>query len=128
MSIFVNHFRRIHFDILMGVIVVFSALTWGILMLQSTSDWQHNRNLTAMAMTFSGPFTGAMARPASSSTLGFSWTLFPYSGGVLLAGLILQFIRWPPKWGTRTARLVFWILGLLGWFGSGVVSLLYALS
>lgn len=123
-----NPFRRTHFYILAAAIVVFSASTLVILMLQSTSDWHHNRNLAATVLTLSGPFTGAIARPDSSSTLGFCWTLFPYSVGLLLAGLVLQFIRLPSKWGTHTAQLVFWILGLLGWFGSGVVSLLYALS
>ena len=85
MRVFVNPFRRTHFYVLAAAIVVFSAATLVTLMLQSTSDRHHNRNLAATVLTLSGPFTGAIARPASSSTLGFSWTLFPYSGGILLA-------------------------------------------
>ena len=128
MSVFNNQFRRIHFYVLWGLIAVFSTLTLGMLILQSPSDWRDNHNFSATVLVVSGPFTGAIARPSSSSTLGFSWALFPYCAGILLVGVLLQFVRLPFKQGARSIQMVFWVLSLLGWFGGGFVSLMYALS
>ncbi len=128
MSLFHHQFRRTHFYILAGLIAVFSALTLGVLMLQSPSDWRDNHNLSATALVAAGPFTGAIARPSQAGCLTFSWTLLPYCTGILLVGIIPQFVRFPFKRGASTVQLVFWVLGWLGWLGGGFVSLMYALS
>ena len=128
MSIFTNQFRRVHFYILLAFAVAFSALTLWVLTRQSPSDWRHNHNYAATALTVLGPFTGAIARPSQKSCLRFAWGLFPYCAGILSVGAILQFVRLPFSRGAKASQMVVWVIGLLGWFGGGVLSLLFALS
>ena len=128
MSLFANQFRRVHVYIFLAFAGAFSALTLWVLTRQSPSDWRHNQNFAATALTILGPFTGAIARPSEPSCLKFAWRLFPYCAGILSLAAAFQFIRLP---GTRVAQalqVVLWGIGLLGWFGGGVLSLMYALS
>ncbi len=97
-------------------------------MRQSPSDWRDNHNFSATALVASGPFIGAIARPSQASCVAFSWALLPYCAGILLMGVIPQFVQLPFKRGASTVQLVFWVLGWLGWLGGGFVSLIYALS
>lgn len=128
MSIFANQFRKVHFFILLAFAAVFSTLTLWALIHQSPSDWRDNHNFAATLLTVSGPFTGAIARPSEASCLRFAWRLFPYCGGFLSLAVIFQLIRLPEKRGAKATQIALWMLGLLGWFGGGALSLLFALS
>jgi len=128
MSIFASQFRKVHFYILLAFAAAFSALTFWALIHQSPSDWRDHHNFAATLLTVFGPFTGAIARPSETSCLRFAWGLFPYCAGILSLAVIFQFIRLPLKRGAKAMQIVLWVLGLLGWFGGGVLSLMFALS
>jgi hypothetical protein len=128
MSIIANQFQKVHLYIFLAFTVVFSALTFWALIHQSPSDWRDNHNFTATLLTISGPFTGAIARPSETSCLRFAWGLFPYCAGILSLAVFCQSVRLPFKRGAKAMQIVVWVLGLVGWFGGGVLSLLFALS
>lgn len=128
MNLFANQIRKVHFYLLLAFVAAFSALTFWALLLQSPSDWRDNHNLAATSLTVLGPFTGAIARPSQASCWRFAWGLFPYCAGILSLAVIFQFIRLPLRRGAKATQIVMWVLGLLGWFGGGVISLLFALS
>jgi hypothetical protein len=120
--------RRVHLYIFIGFVFAFSALTLWAMSHQSPNDWRDNRNFTATLLTVSGPFTGAIARPSESSCLRNSLALFPYCAAFLLAGIVCQMVPSPFRRGEQFFRLGIWVLGLMGWFAGGALSLLYALS
>jgi len=123
-----RHFTPKHLYVFLGFYAAFAGLTLFVLSRQSESDWHDNWNTAATIGSFSGPFTGAIARHFQSCCWKFSVGLFPYCAAFLLGGVVFQFvpIAWPSV--ERKIRLVAWIAGLLGWFGGGVISFGHALS
>lgn len=120
--------RKVHLRVVVAFIAAFSALTLWVLARQGPSDWHHNRNFTATLLTVSGPFTGAIARPTTSDCLTFAWKLFPCCGAILALAVVVQWAPLPFQRGATAIKMTFWVIGLLGWFGGGVLSLMYALS
>ena len=55
-------------------------------------------------------------------------SIFPYSGALLVMGVLAQFVAMPWKCCERSMRLAAWCLGLLGWFGGVLLSFGHALS
>jgi hypothetical protein len=123
-----RNFSRKHLYIFLGFYFGFAAFTLFILSRQSASDWRENWNLAAAVGSFSGPFTGAIARGFQSCCWRFSVGVFPYCGALLLAGFVFQFVPIPWVSGERWLRLMAWSIGLLGWFAGGLVSFGHALS
>ncbi len=112
----------------MAFYVAFAGLTLFVLSQQSASDWRGNWNVAATIGSFSGPFTGAIARHFQACFLEFSSTLLPYSLLFLMVAVVFQFVPLPFRPWQGAFRLVMWCLGLLGWFGSGILSFAHALS
>ena len=123
-----QHFSRKHGYVFLAFYLALACWTFFVLSRQSASDWRDNWNAAATVGSLSGPFTGAIARHFQSCCWQWSVTLLPYCAAFLLGGFAFQFV--PIRWeaGQRTLRLVVWSIGLLGWFGGGVVSLGHALS
>ncbi|MBU6401491.1 MAG: hypothetical protein KGS61_14335 [Verrucomicrobia bacterium] len=119
-----------HWWILLGFYGAFTALS--LLLLLPGSLTGHGdtlaRSLAASVGSFSGPFTGAIARGFQSCCLQFSLGLCPYCGSILGIGLLFQFV--PLHFGRfeHGFRLTTWSLGLLGWFGGVLISFGHALS
>jgi len=84
--------------------------------------------MAATIGSFSGPFTGAIARHFQKCCLEFSVTLLPYSLLSLMVAVVFQFVPLPFRRGQAAFRQVMWGFGLLGWFGSGILSFAHALS
>jgi hypothetical protein len=122
-----QYFSRKHLHVFLGFYLVFAGFTLFVLSRQSASDWRDNWNVTATVGSLSGPFTGAIARHFQSCCWKFSVGLFPCCAALLLGGVVFQFVPLPWPSGERL-RLAAWIVGLLGWFGGGVVSFGHALS
>jgi hypothetical protein len=123
-----RYFTRVHFRILLGFVLGFSALTAFWLSQQSPGDRRDNWNVAAILFTFSGPFTGAIARHFQSCCWKFSLCLAPYCACCLLIAVAPQFVPLPFRRGERQFRIVAWVLGLLGWFLGAPASFLHALS
>lgn len=123
-----RHFSRKHLYIFLIVYALFAALTLFALSRQSSSDWRENWNVAATVGSFLGPFTGAIARHFQGCCWEFSLTLLPYCGGFLLIGMVFQMVPIPWRSVERPMRLVMWSVGMLGWFGGGVISFAHALS
>jgi hypothetical protein len=123
-----DSFTKIHGLIALGLLVVFAALTLFACLDGSESDLRERHIASATLGAFSGPFTGALARPSQSSCWRCGWLLLPYCAGSLLAGFICQMIPLPFRRGASALRIGAWTFGLLGWFGGGTLSLLYAFS
>jgi hypothetical protein len=123
-----QHFSREHLYLFLGFYVGFAALTFLALSAGSESDRRENAIAAATMGVVSGPFTGAIARHCQSCCLQFSLTISPYCALVLGVSVLFQMAPLPFQRFARAARLTLWCLGLLGWFGGALVSLLHALS
>lgn len=125
-----HRFTKAHLWILLGFYIAFAALSLLLLLPGSLSGRGDTltRSLTASVGSFSGPFTGAIARGFQSCCLQFSLSLCPYCGSILGIGLLFQFV--PLHFGRfeHRFRLTMWSLGFLGWFGGGLISFAHALS
>lgn len=125
---FPHHFTRLHFRILLGFVLVFSALSLLWLSRLSPGDRRDNWNLATVVFTFTGPFAGAIARHFQSCCWKFSVSLLPLCAPFLGVGILGQLVPLPFRRGERVFRLALWTLGLLGWFLGAPVSFLHALS
>ena len=123
-----QHFSRKHGYVFLAFYLAFACWTFFVLSRQSASDWRDNWNVAATVGSLSGPLTGAIARHFQSCCWQWSVTLLPYCAEFLLGGFTFQFVPIPWEAGQRTLRLVVWGIGLLGWFGGGVVSLVHGVS
>jgi hypothetical protein len=123
-----QHFNRKHGYVFLGFYLAFACLTLFVLSRQPASDWRDNWNMAATVGSLSGPFTGAIARHFQSCCWQFSVSLFPYCAVFLLGGFAFQLVPIPWQAAQGWLRLVVWSIGLLGWFGGGVVSFGHALS
>ena len=92
------------------------------------SDRRESHAVAASLGVVTGPFAGALARPSESSCLKCAWILFPYCAGFLSVGFICQIIPLPFRRGASVLRIGVWTLGLLGWFGGSILSLIFAFS
>ena len=61
-------------------------------------------------------------------TLAVIASLLPWSGAFLAAGVLFQIVPLLFQRFAKTVRLTVWCVGLLGWFGGGVVSFGHAFS
>jgi hypothetical protein len=123
-----RNFSRVHLYIFLGFYLAFAALTFFALNAGPESSRRERQIVAATLGAVSGPFTGAIARHFQSCCLQFSVMLFPYCALFLGAGLLAQIVPLPFQRFERKVRLTIWCIGLLGWFGGGLVSFLHALS
>jgi hypothetical protein len=87
------------------------------------------RHIAAATLgSISGPFTGALARPSQADCWKFGWKLLPYCAGFVLVASFFQMLRLPRNPGAELFRFGTWVIGWLGWFGGGFLSLAYAFS
>ena len=127
MSPFRNSFTRAHGFIALGFLVVFSGFTLFLVCHPKNNEGLANIVVTTLA-TVTGPMVGAVARDGQSCCLKFSLSLLPWSGAFLAVGTLFQIVPLPLRRFAPALRLTMWCLGLLGWFGGGVVSFLHAFS
>jgi hypothetical protein len=78
--------------------------------------------------TILGPMTGAISRNCQTCCLNISLGLLPYCAAFLVLGTMPLFLKLPFQRGASVLRMVIWIVGLLGWFLGGIMSLAVALS
>src|SRR5580765_3507004 len=117
-----RYFNRKHLYLIFCFYLAFAGVTFPVLSQQSKSDWRDNWNTLATLGVISGPFTGAIARHFQSCCSQFSFALFPYCAALLVGGMGFQLVPLSPKAKEGFFRLVVWCVGLLAWFGGGVVS------
>lgn len=122
-----NRIGRTHWYIALGLLVLFSGFTLLLVCQPKNHEGWGDIVLTTLA-TATGPMVGAVARHGQSCCLRFSLTLLPWSGGFLAVGVLFQIIPLPFQRFAREVRLTMWCLGLLGWFGTGVISFGHAFS
>jgi hypothetical protein len=127
MRLFENHFTRTHGYVALGFLLVFSGFTLFLVCHPKNNEGLANIVVTTLA-TVSGPMVGAVARDCQSCCLKFSLTLLPWSGAFLAVGTLFQIVPLPFGRFARAVRLTLWCLGLLGWFGGGVISFGHAFS
>jgi hypothetical protein len=124
-----NHFTRTHRTIFLVLWSIVATLTFLVpAMNVPRGPDGYGQVLLATLGTLAGPMPGALSRGCQSCCLRFSLSLFPYAGTALLVVVVPQFMPWAPGRVGHAARLVLWTLGLLGWFGSGIVSFGHALG
>jgi hypothetical protein len=130
MSMFINRFRQVHLFIFGGFAVAFSALTFWAVIHMSPGDWKDSRNhpYAATLLTICGPFTGAILRPYDPYSWEVARRLCPYCAAFILGGAFFQFVPLPFQRYEQGLRISIWVLGLLAWFGGGVVSLICAMG
>jgi hypothetical protein len=131
MKVIENHFTRHHLWVFLGIWLCFTGLTYWIITEHGRGRYNrddHNRQVCVTTCgTILGPMTGAISRNCQSCCWNFSLGLLPYCAAFLICGTIPLFIRLPFTRGASVLRMVFWIIGLLGWFLGGIVSFGHAL-
>ena len=131
MRIFRQQFQRVHLHILCGFVVAFSGLTlWAVWHLPpgDWNDWRGTHPYRATLLAILGPFTGVILRPFEPYCWQVAWWFFPYCAVFLMAGGLFQFVPLPFQRGAQVLRLAIWVLGLLGWFVGGFLSLLCSME
>jgi len=125
----VARFSRWHLWSALTIWFVFAALTLWIVSLGLDDARQHPNVVAATTVgTLLGPMTGAISRGFQSCCLAFSLSLLPWALAGLALGVAVQvFTPHAPRW-LAPLRVIFWIAGLVVWFGSGIVSFGHALS
>jgi hypothetical protein len=124
-----KNFTSAHRTIFLVMWAVFAALTFTV----TAINVPHGPNnygevIWATIGTLAGPMPGALSRGCQSCCLRFSLGLFPYAGVALLIAVLPQFMPWATGRIGQAVRLIFWTLGLLGWFGTGIISFGHALG
>lgn len=127
MKLLANHFTRTHGYVALGFLLVFSGFTLFLVCHSKNNEGLLNIVVTTLA-TVTGPMVGAVARDCQSCCLKFSLSLLPWSGAFLAMGILFQIVPLPFQQFARAVRLTMWVLGLLGWFGGGVISFAHAFS
>ncbi|MFO0953212.1 MAG: hypothetical protein U0835_19065 [Isosphaeraceae bacterium] len=118
---------RARWSIFLGLLLVFTTLTYLAVSSGSPSDVRQRPVLLTTAATITGPFVGPIARDGQSCCLEFALVLAAFCGPVLALGLVAQVVPLPFRRGRQTLRLVLWTLGWFVWFFSGHVSFAHAL-
>lgn len=124
-----NNFTRTHRTIFLVMWAVFAALTFTVTAMnvpRGPDDF--GQVIMATIGTLAGPMPGALSRGCQACCLRFSLGLFPYAGAALMVAVVPQFLPWPPGQFGKSMRLALWTLGLLGWFGTGILSFGHALG
>ena len=117
-----------HLLIFLGFYVAFAMLTYLALNAGTPSDRRENAVVAATVGSFSGPFTGAIARRFQTCCWQAAMAVFPYSAALLGLGVLAQIVPFRAGRFERSIRLVLWCAGLAGWFGGGVLVFGHALS
>lgn len=124
-----NRFSIAHGLALVAIWLLASALDYYIL--RHAWDYGPTRPLACAGLalaSISGPMIGGLTRHPSNCCMEFSLSLLPYSIAGLATGIGFQFSPWPAnRWGVGL-RLGVFVMGLLVWFGSGIISFGHALS
>jgi len=123
-SAFARGFRRIHLYIFLAFDLAYSSLTcWAI----SPGDWRSwdSHPYRGILLTFSGPFSTAIFQPRAEHWKT-AWGLFPFFAPFLLWGIVCQLVRPPFQRDPQRVAIAMWVIGLLGWFNGGVLSLILA--
>jgi hypothetical protein len=129
MTFWRNNFTRTHRTIFLVMWAVFAALTFTVTAMNVPHGPDgYGQVIWATIGTLAGPMPGALSRGCQSCCLKFSIGLFPYAGAALLVAVVPQFLPWPSGPLGNSVRLAFWTLGLLGRFGTGVLSFGHALG
>ncbi|MCY2992375.1 MAG: hypothetical protein NTY19_31495 [Planctomycetota bacterium] len=125
---FQNHFTKAHLFVFLGIWLGFTALTYWIAEHGIEQDSHRRLVILTTLGTILGPMTGAISRNCQSCCLAFSLSLLPYCGAFMVGGTLPLFIKLPFSRGASALRMVLWVMGLLGWFLSGIVSHGHALN
>jgi hypothetical protein len=124
-----SNFNRTHRTIFLAMWAVFAALTFTVTAMNVPHGPDgYDQVIVATIGTLAGPMPGALSRGCQSCCLRFSLSLFPYAGVALLVAVVPQFLPWAPGRFGHAVRLMFWTLGWLGWFATGVLSFGHALG
>jgi hypothetical protein len=124
-----SRFSRWHAGVAVALWLAFSGLTLLILLGGPARATRPPKTVAATtAGVVLGPMTGAICRDFQGCCLRFSLMLMPYCLAGLAAGVVVQLAVPARGWFTRTVRVVAWALGLIVWFGGGIVSFGHALS
>jgi hypothetical protein len=117
-------FRKIHFYIFLAFDLAYSSLAYLAI---SPGDWNSwdSHPYRGILLTFSGPFSTAIFEPRAEHWKA-AWVLFPFCAPFLLWGIFCQLVRLPFQRDPQRVAIVMWVIGLLGWFNGGVLSLLVA--
>ena len=125
---FGRHLTRRHAWVFIGLLCAFAGLTCLAVSMGIDADSKWRLIAWTTAGTLLGPFTGAISREWQSCCAENSWSLLPYAGAALGAGLFVQFLPLPSGRVWDWLRLCAWTFGWLAWFGSGILSLGHALE
>ena len=124
-----RHFARGHGIVFLVLLVVFTPLYAWIAhsgLDEGPHHLAHVIKVTVFSVT--GPWVGAISRDFQSCCTEAALTLTVYGGLALLAGVVVQFMRFPRSPGWRFLRLGAWTAGWFAWFVGGVLSLAHAIS
>ena len=120
-----GNFTRDHLDAFLVFYFSFALVTLLVLIVGSKSIRLDAPQIAATVGALSGPFTGAIAANFQSGCLRFSLRIFPCCALILGVGVLFQIIPLPFPFSERSFRLALWCLGLFGWFGGVLLSLLF---
>jgi hypothetical protein len=123
-STFVPGFRKLHLYIFLAFDLAYSLL---IFLAISPGDWRSwdSHPYRGILLTFSGPFSTAIIQP-NAGHWEAAWGLFPFCAAFLLWGIFCQLVRLPSQRDPQRVAIFMWVIGLLGWFNGGVLSLVLA--
>jgi hypothetical protein len=124
-----SRFARWHLWTVVALWLGFSGLTLWIAShgIDDSSDKPTLVFLTALGTPL-GPMTGAISRGFQSCCVAFSLSLLPYCLSGLAIAVLLQLALPSGRWWSVAIRATGWIVGLVVWFGAGIVSFGHALS
>lgn len=124
-----NNLTKVHAIVFVGMLVVFTILTFLITNAGVDKGSEHNaRVLQATVGTITGPLTGAISRGFQDCCLGFSLTVVVYCAPVLGLAILFQFVRLPERKWSQILQMAAWMIGWLVWFLGGILSFGHALS
>ncbi|MEW4570276.1 hypothetical protein AB1L88_20610 [Tautonia sp. JC769] len=123
-------FSRWHLGIFLGAWLGFAALTLQIVRTHLDNAERHPGVVAATTVgSVLGPMSGAISRGFSQGCcLEVSLSLLPYCLSALVAAAVVQVVVPARGVGLLALRLVAWMVGVIVWFGGGIVSLGHALS
>ena len=122
--------RRFHGAHLVVFLVIWCGFSiWTFAIVKSGLDQPTGEIIAVTTIaTILGPMTGAISRDMQGCCLKFSLSLLPYCAASAGVGAWAQVIRLPFNRFARSARMILWIAGWIGWFMGGIVSFLHSLS
>ena len=124
-----NNLTKAHVIVFVGMLVVFTILTFLITNAGIDDRSQHNaRVLQATIGTIAGPLTGAISLGFQDCCLRASLTIMAYCAPILVIAIFLQFARLPQRMWAPILQIGTWAIGWLVWFLGGILSFGHALS